>query len=288
LAVVEWLNNAVVTLSVGKGSVASKERVDGVELLLVDAKRVLHHEPLHALSARRRSDRALVVIVFTTESLAELVEIHRGVDGSASERGLGDIGPVDRVEEGVGEATIRLDVEQDSNHEQVVEASGSLLLVNDVEFHLLVAILGWGGVEGVLRGSVELDLLHIVLLTIARVAATNGHIAEITLDLESIARVLESEVGDGDVMVVNAVVLSIVLTVAHADSGLGVDVDGRLLSTSRASTSPITATLGISPGRGRSCWSCWWNITTRWGKGTLLGRGHSKHESKCNNDTHSD
>jgi len=284
LAVVEWLNNTAVTLTVGKGSVASEERVDGVELLLVNAQGVLHDEPLDALSARRRGDGALVVIMLATESLAQLVEIDRGVDGSASERGLGGIGPVDRVEERVGETTIGLDVEENSNHEQVVEASRSLLLVNDVEFRLLVAILGWGGVEGVLRGSMELDLLDIVLLAIARVAATNGHIAEITLDLESIARVLESEVGDGNVVVVNAVLLSIVLTVTHTDSGLGVDVDGRLLSASGASASPITATLGVGPGSGGRR-----NITTSWGKSTLLlGIGHSEHKNKRKNDTHSD
>jgi len=284
LAVVEGLHDAAVALTVGKGRVATEEGVDGVELLLSDAQRVLHDEPLNILSAGRGGEGALVVIMLATESLAELVEVHRGVDGDTSERGLGSIGPVNGVEERVGETALGLDVEENSDNEEIVEASGALLLVDDVEFHLLVAILGRGGVEGVLRGSVELELLDVVLLAVARVAAANGHIAEITLDLESIARVLESEVGNGDVVVVNAVLLGVVLAVTNADSGLGVNVDGRLLGARRASASPVAAALGVGPGGwGRSI------STTLSGLEStllLLGSSHSQYESKRNDDTH--
>lgn len=99
-------------------------------------------------------------------------------------------------------------------------------MVNNVQLDLLVAILLGSGVDGVLRQSVEMELLHNILLAVARIAAANGDIAQIALHLEGVAVVLEREIVLLLVVEVDAVLTSLLLPVTHTLGLGGLDVDG--------------------------------------------------------------
>jgi hypothetical protein len=252
LAVVEGLNITVVASASSEVGVLGVEGLNGVVLLVSDAERALHDEVLDSLRARRNGERAEVGEELSVERLSELAETNLALDVGGAGGVGGSVGPVDALKEGVGEATSGLLVPHDDDGGEVVETGRALLLVDDVGLHHVATVLGGFSVDGVLRGSMEVDLLNVVLLAIARVATTDGNEAEVTLDLERMTVVLEGHVLTMLVVEVETERLSIGLTSAHTGGGRGVDVDRGLSLTSGTQTRPVGTTLGVVPSDGRS------------------------------------
>jgi len=251
LAVIERLDITLVAVAVGELGVLLEEALDGLELLLSNTQRALHHEVLNALSARRNGERAEVRVVLAIESLLELAETDLVRDGGGTSGLRGGVGPVNALEERVGETAGLLLVPQNDNGGKIVQAGGALLLVDDVGFHRVVTVLVGLGVDGVLGGSMEVHLLDVVLLSIAGVATTDGDEAEVTLHLERMAIVGERQTLSRLVVEVKAERLSIGLTSTDTGGGGGVDVDGGLGLAGKANTSiPVRTTLGVIPSKG--------------------------------------
>jgi len=228
LAVVEdW---AHATGGNGGTTIASgEESTDALVLLAGHAERVGHDEPFNVLSARRSGERTSVVVVFTLEGLFQKAEIDPTAELIALARSSGHVLPVNVVQEAVSEAAIGLNVELDGNEEEVVQRSLGLSLtaVDEVQLHhSLGGVLV--GVEGVLCRGVEVELEEIVSEAVARVASSDSHEAEVTSNLQGVSVVVHGEVGSGAVPVREFVRHSSPVTVANAEDGIGVNVDGGL------------------------------------------------------------
>jgi len=91
----------------------------------------------------------------------------------------------------------------------------------------------------------EVELLNIILLTIARVATTNCHITQITRNLEGIAIVNHGEVELALIVEIDTVWLGIILTVSHTLGLGGINVDGALSLSSLAQSWPILPTIRV-------------------------------------------
>jgi len=254
LSVVKRLNGTAVATAISESGVLLEDVLDDFELLTGDTKRALHDVVLNTLRAWRGGQTALVSVVLAVERLLQLPEIDSSLDLSALVLHSWGPVPVDVVQEPVGETTFGLQVEKNGDKHEIVQTHRTFLLVHNVEFHLIVTILLRSSVNGVLRRSMEVELLNMVFVTIARVTTTNSHVAQISLDLESVSVVNHGEIQFMSVVEVNSVFTSFFGTVAHAFS-LGIlNINWALSQTSLAHTRPVFTTTCIGErGRGRSC-----------------------------------
>jgi len=147
--VVEWLNGTIVSVTSSESWVLLENTLNNGELLLSHSKRILHHEVQHSLCARRSSQGAFIGEVLAMEGFLEFPEINSALDLRLLIFGGWGPVPIDVVQEPVREASIGLQIELNGYKEKIIQARGAFLLVDNVEFHLVVAILLWGSIDGV-------------------------------------------------------------------------------------------------------------------------------------------
>jgi len=234
LAVIDRLHGAIVSVATSEGLIVLEQGLDLADLIGSCTKRAFHDEPFDGLIARGSGQRTIIGPVLATESFLQAVKINEAIDSVGLVAIAGSMVPVDILKEGVGETSFGLDVEENGNEKKIVQIRASLLLVHNVQLH------GVGlAIDLVLRSSMEVELLHIVLETIARVAATNSDKAQVTSDLQRVAIVGHAQVLSKLVVVVNSVGLRRGLAITNANGISMDDVDGRLVLAGRASTTPI-------------------------------------------------
>jgi len=122
LTVVQRLNRSVVAVSTSKGGVLSEKVLDGGKLLLGDAKSILHDEVLNGFTARRSSQTSLVGEILAMERFLELVKIDKTIDLAGSSSSGGGIAPVNVIQEPIGETTLRLNIEENCNKDEIIQA----------------------------------------------------------------------------------------------------------------------------------------------------------------------
>jgi len=243
---VQTLNATVVTSTTSECIVLLEEGLNLSSLMLGHPQRMLHDEPLDTLVARGSGERAVIGVILATEGFTEKAKINEAVNavGTIS----GNMIPINVFQERVGETTLWLNVEEDAHKQQIIEIAAALLLVHNVELHRVGLV-----VDGVLRRSVEVELLNIVLLTVARIATTNGNKAQIASNLKRVAVVDHAQVLSEPVMIVNAESASTIFTMANANSGvvvLSLDIDGRLALSCGTRSAPVSTVLIVLERRG--------------------------------------
>jgi hypothetical protein len=161
------LHFAEIAVTVGELLVVAEELQERVDLGLLRALGLRHDAPLDVLSAAGVGERTVVSKEVSLQAVSELVEIHN----IGQHLGIADldrqVSEVNLIQESVGAGSL-LDVEENSDDDEVLGAVGTFLLVHNVQLQR-VATSGIvvAARESVLGLRVETQTNHVVLAVVA-------------------------------------------------------------------------------------------------------------------------